>query len=145
MACNIGHSMGLRWFIPAFAALAVGGCNSNMPWPGEPERPPVSGDGLTEVEELRAEVGMLKEQVEELRQRSGRLAKEVARVKFLNEQLHKQLHVVGDAPRQRDLYRTQLARRLLEIQRLEARVAELEGRSPPGSPPPTTGPKQADQ
>lgn len=135
--------MAVRWVIVALVALAVAGCNLNLTERGDPAPPSALDGAPDELQQLRAEAGMLKTRLNELGGRNLLLAEELTKLKFLNEQLRKQLLAVGDAPRQRDDYRKRLARQEILIKRLEARIAELEGRPRPVSPP-TSMPKRED-
>ena len=97
---------------------------------------------------LDAKMRMLTARMAELRQRNSGLSQEVNRLKFLNEQLRKQLSAVGDAPAQRELYRSHLAKQQLLVERLQKRVSQLEQQMGSAAgrlderpkPPPTTQP-----
>ncbi len=127
--------MMLRRVIVLLGALVAGGCGGPRSSPGGPEPGAPPKLGLTEVEKLRAECAMLKDQLTELRGRNSLLAEELTKLTFLNGQLRKQLEAVGDAPRQRDQYKGELARQQILVEQLRLRVRQLEGAAGSGSQP----------
>jgi predicted RNase H-like nuclease (RuvC/YqgF family) len=107
--------------------LATGliGCEFDSEDPAAPQVPPAQSADAARIAQLEDEVRIRDRQIDELRIRANRLARRVREVEFLNEQLGRQLDAVGDAPRQRDLYKRQAAERQLEIDRLRRRFERL--------------------
>jgi len=68
--------------------------------------------------------------LEELKARNDVLTEQLHKSELAHEQLLKQLEVMGNAARQRDLLRQQVAAQDATIATLRARIDKLEGRTP---------------
>jgi len=128
-------------------ATVLSGCEHfrrDEPDPAPAPSAPAPDDHLTEAERevarLAEENRGLNERMGELRNRCDLLADKARDLQFANEQLRKQLDAVGDAPRQRDAYKAKALRMELEIERLKARIAELEQLLAPPATRPATRP-----
>ncbi|MCK4626362.1 MAG: hypothetical protein KAV00_13675 [Phycisphaerae bacterium] len=123
-------------------ALGVGGCNFGKDNTGSPQprSPSVRAARNERITQLEDELDIRDKQIEELRTRAGRLAREIKRLKFLNEQMEKQLEAVGDAPRRRDEFKQQVAEKQLEIDRLKSQIRKLEQAIRLATSKPTTRP-----
>jgi len=115
--------------IALWVVSAVSGCGDRLgesdPRP-RPATPPVPSPPGQHNQRLKAEVLGLRGRVNDLSQRSSVLEKKVRELTFLNEQLTKQLGAVGNAPGERDKYRSMVAAQQLKIAGLQKRIAELE-------------------
>ncbi len=122
-------------------ALGVGGCNFGKDnTNSQPRSPSVRAARNERITQLEDELDIRDKQIEELRTRAGRLAREIKRLKFLNEQMEKQLEAVGDAPRRRDEFKQQVAEKQLEIDRLKSQIRKLEQAIRLATSKPTTRP-----
>ena len=116
------------WGMILIVAAALAGCQpvsptSRTPHLDEPA-PPDRRD--LELRQLKADVVTLRGQNDDLRARCDGLVEQIRKLELLNEQLHLQLRVVGDAPRQRDQARADLTARTAQMQRLYERITQLE-------------------
>ena len=125
-------------------AIGVGGCNfgeddADSP---QPTSPSVRAARNERIRQLEEELDVRDRQTGELRDRAAQLARQIKKLKFLNEQLQRQLDAVGDAPRQRDKFKQQVAEKQLEIDRLKSRIERLERAVAPATSGPTTRPNR---
>ena len=117
--------MPTRRVILLVAGLALAGCRGGKVRIDATQEPDRLGASRLQSDSLNSKMRMLNARMDELGQRNQGLTQEVGRLKFLNEQLRKQLGAVGDAPRQRQIYKSQVAKQQLLIERLEKRVEEM--------------------
>jgi regulator of replication initiation timing len=142
-----------RWTILLLAALAVMGCGRHkvrVDATQESDQHTVSrsqSNRLTvsgaQADRLDAKMRMMTARMSELQQRNRSLVQELGRLRFLNDQLRKQLVVVGDSPNQSKLYKSQLAKQRLLIEQLNQRIAEMEQKLKAGSARLTNQPGQS--
>lgn len=153
------HHSDMRRLIPTLALLAavgLGGCEPEENGLGPPIEPrlPQKDQKDVEIERLQAEADSWHARAEELGARCEQLTEKVEELKFINQQLSKQLQAVGDAPGQRDHYKKLATELGLEILRLTRRIRTLEGllgipssrpaTSPASAPAPTTPPSEGE-
>jgi len=144
-----------RWTILLLAALVVAGCGrhkvrvdatqeSTEVTVSAAQSNRLTGSGV-QSDRLDAKMRMMTARMSELQQRNRSLAQELGRLKFLNDQLRKQLVAVGDAPGQNKFHRSQLAKQRLLIEQLNRRIAEMERKLKAGSTPLANQPGQGGQ
>lgn len=115
-----------RWTI-LLVLGAVAGCEPDPDSTSASQRP--SYDRLASfnarASRLKLEVGERDLRIRELETHVERLSQKLQSLEFTNEQLRKQLTVVGEAPAERDRYRRMAAQQALQIHRLQTRMDEL--------------------
>jgi len=124
--------MARRWFIllAALAALAAGGC---LPKDGslDPAQDPV-GSRLAmrdeQLSRLKLELEERDLRIREMQQRAQGMTQRLQKLQFLNDQLRAQLATVGDAPLQRDGFKRLANARRLEVDRLQAKLDQMQKR-----------------
>lgn len=110
----------------------------------QPPSPSVRAARNEQITPLENELYLRDKQIEELRARNDLLSERVKKLEFLNEQLREQLKAVGDAPRQRDLYKQQATENQLQIGRLQRQIKELKRAMGVPTSHPTTAPVAGD-
>ena len=108
--------MGKKWLILTSLAMLLPGC----PVAGPPAGGAVSQEERNRL--LQVQVNASSERIAELQARCDKLDIEIRRLSSLNHQLEEQLKAVGDAPRQRDMYKRQVRDLTAEVERLRTRL-----------------------
>jgi len=124
----------MRSLLAVGALLASSGCEPGQV--AEPADPRVEVSRLHKtIREMEAELAsvknndaILKARINELSAREQELAARLNKLKLINEEQAKQIETLRTAPAERDAYKTRVEILTLEVNRLAAKIIELNRR-----------------